>query len=334
VIYRLLTTPAFSGLEAVEGATGSIIWRRPYEWTGIGLLVVDDAYVFFQGGPLSRSSRTIVALDRATGEEAWTVDADVDTPPVTDGETVAAMAQSGTVSVFDVESGDRLWTSEQAYPPEAYLSIAGDVLVVLSRHLPDEASIVATSQAGAGSGPGDPGTPQSLWDTQHRWVVTGANLSDGKVIWERAISAPVSRLAALGSTVAYIAYQPGGGGTATPVDAIRSNLIGLDAATGEPLWSVESGGSLFADLGTWDLGESGWHRFVVVGAYLAGNQIDLTRGSVIIVEPEERGGAREVEVELGQLAISVPQGDTHGLYLTLSDGTLVAISPEVVSGGD
>ena len=70
IIYRLLATPSFVGVEAVDSATGSIVWKQSHDWSRFGLLA-DESHVYFERGPSEVGRVSIVALKASTGEEAW-----------------------------------------------------------------------------------------------------------------------------------------------------------------------------------------------------------------------------------------------------------------------
>ena len=75
VIYRLLVTSGFAGVEAVDSASGRVLWEEKHSWSGSDFLV-DDDLVYFQRGPSGEGVSTVVALDADSGQEAWSLDLD------------------------------------------------------------------------------------------------------------------------------------------------------------------------------------------------------------------------------------------------------------------
>jgi outer membrane protein assembly factor BamB len=152
----------------------------------------------------------------------------------------------------------------------------------------------------------------------------GLNLSDGSTLWSHEISGPVMKSSAIGSTVAYISLDADAGGDGSTRSPLSSVLSGLDATTGEPAWSIDAGDRTLILVGTWSPAEGAPEIFVATAA----------DGSLMVVDPGNQEPSAQLATMPSQPAISEPQGDQNGLYLTLQDGTLVAISPTTAIDGE
>lgn len=106
VVYRLLTTPDFSGVQAVDAKTGAVIWQQAHQWTG-SLFAEQDGLLFFDGG-----GQNLVAVNAKTGAETWR--AQVDGNPIAleeNDDRIFVLLDSDAMVALDWKSGDRLWMS-------------------------------------------------------------------------------------------------------------------------------------------------------------------------------------------------------------------------------
>lgn len=112
--------------------------------------------------PELESGGRLVALDRATGEIAWTADAgDLASSPIVDGERIYTASSLGELGAWS-DAGDEIWRIELETRVTARPALLGDVLVVASTdgrlHAIDATSGTLLSSAAPGAGPiwGDP----------------------------------------------------------------------------------------------------------------------------------------------------------------------------------
>jgi len=113
---------------------------------------------------------------------------------------------------------------------------------------------------------------------------------------------------------------------------ISNSVYGLNVATGEIIWPESSNETLFAWLGTCIPSEGGQELFGAVAYEVTANLV--SDSFLVVVDSHNHGRTERVEIALEQVVISEPQGDQNGLYLTLEDGTLIALPSSAVIDGE
>lgn len=106
VVYRLLSAPSFTGIQAVDIKNGNVLWQQDHPWTGT-LFVEDDDLIFFDGG-----DNTLVAVKADTGEPRWS--ANVNGSPIAlqeDDHRFFVLLESGAVAALDAD-GNQLWVAQ------------------------------------------------------------------------------------------------------------------------------------------------------------------------------------------------------------------------------
>jgi outer membrane protein assembly factor BamB len=111
-VYRLLATPSFVGVQAVDGETGVVKWQQAHKWTG-SLFEIEDDVLYFDGG-----DNTLVAIDAETGAERWS--ATVEGNPIAldeddsedDTDRIFVLLDTDFVTALDQATGERLWVAQ------------------------------------------------------------------------------------------------------------------------------------------------------------------------------------------------------------------------------
>jgi outer membrane protein assembly factor BamB len=215
-VYRLLATPSFVGVEAVDGPSATVLWRSEWPWSNHGIAAGDG--VFFFSGPSE-----ITALEREDGSERWVTGWEEDRAAVSfmlSEGWLYVWDTTGTLTAIDTVDGEVLWATGTGEDSSA--QVAGTPAM--------------TPVAGGG------------WVA----VVTGAgNLT----VFDRNLGEIVQIVAGFDPVNSQLAAQPPFlfvlGGDPEPVDG-APNLrgAGVNAETGEIVWEMEIGGPLISPVGT------------------------------------------------------------------------------------
>jgi outer membrane protein assembly factor BamB len=123
-------------LVALDSSDGSPAWQARVATGGVGgtPTIADDLVFVGAGlGSEDRETRTVVALDAATGTERWRFASprgeDMHAPAVLDGRAYIA-GKDATVTAVDVLTGRVAWTATTAAPIDALPSIWATTLYV------------------------------------------------------------------------------------------------------------------------------------------------------------------------------------------------------------
>ena len=358
MIYRLLATPSFVGVEAVDAETGGVQWKTSHDWSGFGI-AADDAGVYLISGqavvavdPANGDSlwsvetdtipmtltvaddvvyvwdgvATMTALDTATGASLWSGTASVGTSdsaathaPVVGSSTVVAVAGSGSVIGFDLNTGTEAWSIGGFNPQQIDLALTpGDLLVINGNGAPHSEEL----------------------PREHVMTVAAVTLADGTVLWEKTVYSTTSDVVVADSLVAVL-DNPGAGvqvvmaddgqsgqavereGDLGPVE--RLQVYGLDLETGHTFYNPDNGLAIVSDQG--------------LPSY--SGLAPSVPNSDTVLAISESGRATAISMTDGQITGLVDLGgsvhgdllsDESGVYATLLNGALVAAEPGPLTG--
>jgi outer membrane protein assembly factor BamB len=339
-VLRALNTSSFTGLEATDTTTGKLIWRQAMIWTGP--LVSADGVVYVPGS----LSSGITAIDARSGKTLWQAPmAGTGIAPALSDGTLYVWSSSNIVYALDAATGKKLW---QAMMPIDTADDAGISQALLPLHTPAVSAqrVVVTSMGGSlyafdratgeqawrrkapSSEPdvrylasGDiivvvhstvtPMKPATPTPSDLPGLIEGVDLATGTTRWEHQ-----GMFGAGQPMVA--ATDPATGKTSV---ALIAETIQLDASSTNP---APAGTSLYTiDPATGDL--------LAVTAVTSGDSLSVTeRGSLIIWPLAQAGGA---PLDLGQAIAGAPVAADASIYVTLIDGSLVAIDENVFIAG-
>lgn len=262
VVYRLLASSAFTGVQAVAAKTGTVLWQQPHPWSGT-FFSEQDGLLFFDGG-----DRTLVAVDAKTGAERWR--ANVDGNPIALEESddrIFVLVDTDAVVALRRDAGQRVWMAP----------IAGTGGTVGAARVPgigkideEEGVVSAISEHGIISG-FDATTGAVLWshegydaatlalDTKDDQfiLISGQGLSDSEQIissieisdtcWDRLRAASADTADATGGVIWFHVIDPRTGAIVSDVQATSADTwatcqraIALGAMPADPATPVQS----------------------------------------------------------------------------------------------
>lgn len=104
-VYRLLATPSFVGIQAVQADTGAVRWQQPHSWAG-RLFVHDDDTLYLDGG-----SQTLTAVDAKSGQQRWQAGLDGNPVAVTEeDDRLFVLLDTDAVVALSQATGEPIWT--------------------------------------------------------------------------------------------------------------------------------------------------------------------------------------------------------------------------------
>jgi len=292
-VYRLLATPSFVGVEAVDGPAATNLWRVARTWSNYGV-VADDKGVYFFSGPSQ-----ITALDPESGDELWTVGWE------DDRNAVSLALNDGVLYVWDT-SGSL-----------AALEPATGVIIWVTSTNDDSSNQVSGSETI---------TPIAVGG----WVavVTGAgNLTvfdrdTGEIVHTVPGFDPVhSRLAGQPTMVFVLGGDPEPG-----PDGANLHGSGMDVETGEIVWELEITGPLISPVATNEL-----NFYFIADDVAAG--VGAAVGTPVVISDDSAPWSGETPAELtgGEwvFGIDALTGEVIWQQITRADGFagLVTIFP-------
>ncbi len=135
-IYRQLATPSFIGIEAIDAASGGVLWSHDADWSR--MIAADElgVYYYVQAQSEGRSGR-VNALD-TNGALRWRADLQADPRSLNAVDGVLYIADvAGVTTAIDTADGSQLWTYTDASmnsgdQPSSVLVRDGGTPVVLS----------------------------------------------------------------------------------------------------------------------------------------------------------------------------------------------------------
>ncbi len=349
-VYRLLATPSFVGVEAVDGPTATVLWRSEKSWRNFGI-VADDGVFFFS------APSELTALEPENGEERWVVGWEEERQAVS-----LAMSEgllyvwdaTGSLAAIDAATGAILWTTPTGDDSSAQVRgsetttpvVGGDWVAVVTgagnltvferttgqilQAIPgfDPINSRLTAQFPVVFVLGDQQNPGADGANLHG---TGVNVETGEIIWELEISGPLFPPIATNEENFYFIANDveAGEGAAVGTPIVISDdsapwsgetpeeltggewVYGIDAFTGEVVWQQITRSDGFIGLVT-IFPNSG-----ALSAYTAdGHVVGLAR---------DYGGISHDPKDLDRALLDVVSGGSpaFGYFATALDGTLI-----------
>jgi outer membrane protein assembly factor BamB len=121
-----------SRLNAVDLATGELIWQLAFEGIRQGLQEQQQSSPAVRGGVLyvGTDTRQVLALDAATGEERWRFEAPAEfqSSPALAGDTLYIGCRDGHLYALDATTGAELWRLETGGPVQSSPWVADGVV--------------------------------------------------------------------------------------------------------------------------------------------------------------------------------------------------------------
>jgi outer membrane protein assembly factor BamB len=341
-VIRALSTSTFTGLEATDTVTGKMIWRQAMVWTGP--LVAGDGAVYVAGA----SGAGITAIKARSGETLWQASlAGNSLAPALDNGTLYVWSSSNIVYALDAATGTKLW---QALMPVDTADDAGISQALLPLHAPavSDQHVVVTSMGG------------SLY---------AFDRATGKQEWRHKAtrSEPDVGYLAIGNVIVVVHSTVTPMKPATPTPSDLAGLIeGVDLTTGTTSWAhrgaFEPGQPMVAatdpvtgktsvaliaemiqvDAGPTNPAPAGTSLFTIdpaTGDLIAvtavtgsDSSLSVTEGGRLLIWPlaQLAGG---VALDLGQPMSGAPVAADASIYVTLVDGSLVAIDETAFKSG-
>jgi outer membrane protein assembly factor BamB len=340
VVVRAIRSDVFTGLQGIDAETGQQLWQQELTWNaelatdgnlvyvpltlGEGIVAIDphsgetvwtSVLVGSIGAPAIRdgvlyvwsSGEMVFALDAHSGDKLWQAymapsststfrwDSYSYRQPAVGNDVVVSMSSSGMLNAFDRATGEEVWSRDGFNAANTRYVAAGDTLIVLN---------------------GSPSTATPTTDAAP-FVLEGIDLATGETKWSANVRANLfQRLVVVTNpktgeaTVSLIAQEvQTGDQAATPVAIPASNtgiVFTLDAATGEIV--TQSHGTNFAAIASTD------------------------DGTGLLLWPLYSRSTNQ-PIDLGQSIDGVPVKAGETIYVTLTDGTLVAIDRTKFAAG-
>jgi outer membrane protein assembly factor BamB len=282
MIYRLLATPSFVGIEAVDSATGGVLWKTTQSWSGFGI-AADDDRVYFLSGPDENGNSAVNAVSAATGEDLWQREVTEFLTGLTlaDG-TLYAIDDADTVLAIDPADGAIQWGSfiDPMGPTERATS---DRTLAYLELAIGESVLVGLSSTG---------------------VLTAIDRESGEEVWHMdGFDALNTRLQIAGDVLVVFTQQPGALDTGTPL-AVTTGAT--PEAESVPNAEVSATASAWRQMGVSLVGESNgstlWEQDIV-GPVVQTSAIGDTVAYIVL--QDETGDAGT--------AVTPPQSVLYGL---------------------
>lgn len=213
---RVYAAALDGGVSAFDLQTGAVQWR--YEAKS----AKDKPSLRLSGGPgageglvvIGGLDGEVIALDAASGAEKWRakVGNEVIAAPVIGNGMVFVRSNDGRVTAFDAASGARRWFWSREQPT---LTVRGN-----------DAPVLGPGYVFVGN---DDGTVAAL------------SMQDGTLAWEQTVAQADGRTEL--DRMADVDGTPVLDGTVLYATSFKRQTMAIDAPSGRPLWSHDSGGA-------------------------------------------------------------------------------------------
>jgi outer membrane protein assembly factor BamB len=319
-VYRLLATPSFVGIQAVDTDSGSIKWQQTHRWAG-HLFAIEDDVLYFDGG-----GNTLTAVNAETGAELWRAPIAGDPRAITDeDDRVFVLLGNDMVTALDAKTGDELWVAQGAAPQNASGGSASDSVSHLIAVEGNTVAAIATNGVLSGF---DVATGEERWSHEGYEAATSSiNTEDDRFIVIDAVGIWVD-----GEEIDPAVMQPG-----TPEAGVQAAAGGVSSVSDCAGVFVESGSVTSGQSGAASVesgavtsdtfrvqaidpatGEILWERESMP------NTVSASSGAVVAAAPAT---VCAIEAESGQV-VSISAGDDDGVETfeigSISGGTFVA----------
>ncbi len=348
-LYRLIRSDQFTGVQAVDTATGTEKWRSAQQWSGNSIAAGADSVAFL-------TDNGVTALDPASGEFGWTTELP-DIAPVSLLQRESAfwvwdgISTMVTLNASDGRIGSRasaeLTVAPDASPASqspvgtvngaAAVSAAGTVVLF-------GATVNVTGMAGsfhpetielAATPSGDvaiAGAPRLETDQPWARKLMLVDPADGSTLWETDYNALVTGLTVTDSMALILADNVGMAYSATEEgyqypEKTSPQIYGYDLATGQMHISSEGDPSDYNWSGQSWVTDQGTSPYVALATGPTGPFAISDSGQLDFFS---------IESPLVQAVASLPgvlpnevATDDTAVYASTNDGTVTAIAPEL-----
>ncbi|MGV8932145.1 MAG: outer membrane protein assembly factor BamB [Luteimonas sp.] len=300
---RVYAAAVKGGVHAFDLLTGASVWKYDSDLALSGGPGVGDGLVVV--GSLKGD---VVALDAATGAEKWKakVTNEVIAAPAIGQGMVFVRSNDGRITAFDAASGERRWFWSHELPA---LTVRGN-----------DAPTLGPGYVFVGN---DDGTVAAL------------SVADGREVWSQVVAQPDGRSEL--DRMADIDGTPVLDGTTLYASSFKKQTMAIDAPSGRPVWTRDSGGSgrvgvasdrvvVSDDAGTvWALDKSSggalWSQPVLARRNLTSA---VVQGDYAVVGDLE-GYLHWLKLDTGEIAARVRTGrDALRAAPVVADGILIA----------
>ena len=247
--YVARSTPAFDGktlyvtggyaIVAIDGATGTEVWRKALRFAGSCSPVVDGDRVY-----AASQEGLVTAFAKDTGEDLWRyANGDlVFSSPALANDTLVLADVSGQVTALHAETGREAWQVKLRSEVHATPAIVGGRVFVVTTTpevvVLDLASGAEIWRTDAG-GPSSPAVANGVvYVGGEDQAVRALDAGSGEERWSTPLGYPIASSPASSGDMVYIASGP--------------SITALDAASGQTLWGHVAGDVITADVAVVD----------------------------------------------------------------------------------
>ncbi len=358
-LYRLIRSDEFTGVQAVDTATGTELWRSAQEWSGSSIAAGLETVAFLNGD-------TVTALSSTTGDVTWTSNPLIDSTPVSIAgaeNTIYVWNGISTIGALDASTGDLAWATDAGLTLDApgvtaaqqapvvtskgvtavsatgmvvFFDAAGDAAGTIGEFVPETMALAAAPDGSvvlAG---------QPRMETEQTWPrkLMLVDPASGSAIWATDYNALVTGVTVTDTMALVLADNPGlamtqvelvESGTATTVDLppypeeTSPQIYGYDLETGQLYYEMDE------STGT----GHGWVTDAGTSPYVA-----LTTGPAGPIAISESGQMDFFTTEnpLVQAVVNLPGAlpsqvvtDDAAVYTSVDNGTLTALAPTLAN---
>lgn len=350
-VYRLMATPDFVGVQAIDAENGAVMWQQAHRWAG-DLFVIEDDVLYFNGG-----GNTLTAVDAETGAELWRASVTGEPIAMTEEDgRVFVLLSNDMVAALDAKTGDELWTAQGTVPQEitggsasvpAHLRIAveGNTVAAIASYGVLSGFDVATGEE-RWSHDGYEAATTSIFTEDDRFIV-----ADAAGIWvdgeEVGLSGALSGspeagvqigTASVGTVTDCAGVFAASGGSAavqtgdTPdaagtVVADVFRMQALDPATGEILWERESAPGVV----------SAWSPQLAQAPVSAVCAVEVASGEVIAIAGESDADDDALEIGVisgGSFVAGEFEGDAQAVTVAIGNVPQTEANAVIFAVGD
>jgi outer membrane protein assembly factor BamB len=291
-------------ITALDATTGSVRWQQNLPLTNSHLLLGGDALYLID------DTESLVALDLANGTERWRIPAPYGSLLSVADETTAYLEFDQAVHAIDAVTGQERWVVA------GFSTVAaGDGIVVGWPYPPESGSRVL-----------DAATGQERWSIAagmiQQPIIAGSTVYAALTASERGGEGAYALDAVTGAT-RWVAEMPGGHAVAVTAGTVilswerSSDLIGVDAGTGQERWRYTTSGSY----GIEHIATSDGGVYIIVGSADNGSPLVAIDPQSGAVRWEATGYRWPIGAPTGLVVANQPPTDDASQLLALDATT-------------
>ena len=321
-VYRLLATPSFVGVQAVDAETGAVRWQQAHKWAG-NLFEIEDDVLYFDGG-----DTTLVAVDTKTGAERWRALVEgnpvaIDEDDDDDSNRIFVLLDTDFVTALNDETGEQLWVAQGTIPQDP---TGGSASIPATGKIAVENNVVAAvSTYGVLSG-FDAATGQEIWSHEGYDAAMISILAEDEVfvVSEGAGGMGAGVGVATGGSPAAAGVETGASASGSAAGSAAADACAAHFSTGNGVASTSSAS------GTPEAGTS-----TAIGATYGVQGIDPATGDVLWEQQAATGGATvagQADSSGATVAIQADPGPGGDLVVCSVDAGQGTVSGNAVAG--